>query len=355
MLFIHFKFGTFNHSNFYKPLKTCVMKNLLLSLFIIFFGATLIISCTKTDLNNPAALTQDLKSNGKVNPDVPYCGIGNHWDFYLGKCVETCPTGYHNDSITGACVVDQTQNITVITNPNNPEDYVGSLHNSGCDYILPKISFNSPTVYSDLLYQDKVYVISKGYDSTDVSKAYLGGSQTGYLFNPDSTYTNNPGLLISKLYSAGEIGSTAENYFNTIIDDMDIIIGNNLPSSGIYNSFANTLINLENQINNDYTLSNNEHTVLLSACSVARYSAAYWGEYYLNENTGGIGNSVVRPLFLGIHIKINWRKVLGADIVGAIGGFFGSIFSGGVAVVGALGGAIGGSIGEGIIENTNLQ
>lgn len=83
------------------------MKNLLLSLLIIFFGATLIISCTKSNLNNPAALSQNLKSNGKVNPDVPYCGIGNHWDFYLGKCVEDCPTGYHNDSITGACVANQ--------------------------------------------------------------------------------------------------------------------------------------------------------------------------------------------------------------------------------------------------------
>jgi hypothetical protein len=39
--------------------------------------------------------------------------------------------------------------------------------------------------------------------------------------------------------------------------------------------------------NSDYALSSNERTVLLSACSVARYSAAYWGEYYLNENAGG--------------------------------------------------------------------
>ncbi len=329
------------------------MKNLLPALLMILF-ATIISSCTKTNLTNAPATSQNLKSN-TVTPDVPYCGTGYQWDFYLGKCVPVCPTGYHNDSITGACVVNQTQNITVITNPNNTDDYVGSLHNSGCDYVLPKISFTSPTVYSDILYQDKVYINSKGYDSTDVSKAYLGGSQAGYLFNPDSAYTNNSGLPISKLYNDGKIGNTAKNYFNTVIDDMDSIIGNNLPSSGVYNSFANTLINLENQINSDYTLSSNERTVLLSACSVARYSAAYWGEYYLNENAGGVTSSAVSPMFLGIHFNINWRKVVGADVVGAIGGFFGSLFSGGGVVVGAIGGAVGGSIGEIVIENTNLQ
>lgn len=330
------------------------MKNLLPFLVMLLFGTTIISSCTKTNLINPAETAQSLNSK-KVSPNVLECGTGYHWDYYLGKCVQDCPTGYHNDSITVACVVNQTQNITVIINPNNPDDYVGSLHNSGCNYILPKISFNSPTVYSDILYQDKVYVNSKGYDSTDVSKAYFGGVQAGYLFNPDSTYTNNSGLLIAKLSNDGKIGSTAENYFNSIINDMDIIIGNNLPSSSVYNSFANTIINLENQINSDYTLSNNERTVLLSACSVARYSAAYWGQYYLNENTGGVTSSAVSPMFLGIHIKINWRKVLGADVVGAIGGFFGSLFSGGGVIVGTIGGAVGGSIGEVVIENTNLQ
>jgi hypothetical protein len=58
-------------------------------------------------------------------------------------------------------------------------------------------------------------------------------------------------------------------------------------------------------------------------------------------------------MFLGIHIHINCRKVVGADVVGARG-FFGSLFLGG-GVVGAIGGAVGGFIGEIVIENTNLQ
>lgn len=54
------------------------------------------------DLNNPAS--QNFNSTGKVNPNVLDCGSGHHWDYYLKKCVDDCPAGYHNDSITAADV-----------------------------------------------------------------------------------------------------------------------------------------------------------------------------------------------------------------------------------------------------------
>ena len=98
------------------------MKNLFTALLLFFFATIIITSCTKTDLNNPAATAQNLSAK-KVNPDVPNCGTGYHWDYYLKKCVQDCPSGYHNDSITGACVINGgggggQQNITVVTNPN---------------------------------------------------------------------------------------------------------------------------------------------------------------------------------------------------------------------------------------------
>jgi hypothetical protein len=37
---------------------------------------------------------------------VLQCGNGYQWDYYLKKCVPVCLTGYHNDSITGACVAN---------------------------------------------------------------------------------------------------------------------------------------------------------------------------------------------------------------------------------------------------------
>lgn len=68
----------------------------------------------------------------KAIPNVPQCGTGYTWDYYLKKCVPVCPTGYHKDSITGACVVNGgSGTINVIKNPNNPYDYICSEHNSG--------------------------------------------------------------------------------------------------------------------------------------------------------------------------------------------------------------------------------
>lgn len=327
------------------------MKNLLLSLFIIFFGATLIISCTKSDLNNPAALTQNLKSNGKVNPDVPYCGIGNHWDFYLGKCVETCPTGYHNDSITGACVLNGGNNIVIITNPNNPNDFEGQSHNLGCSVIIQEINFASPTIWNDVLKDTKSYLYSQGYDSTEFNNWYIQAVQDGYYSLPNTNFTNSPSSLITELYSKGLISANAKNYLNNIFSIIDNTIGNNTPSSILYNSVASQLINLENQISNDNTLSTQQKSGLFSACSVARFSGGYWGEYYLSENSGG-SSSEVHPMFLGIHLNLNWKSIWHADVVGAIGGFFSGLFTGGI-ICNTIGGAIGSSIGEAVVENLN--
>lgn len=56
-----------------------------------------------------------------------------------------------------------------------------------------------------------------------------------------------------------------------------------------------------------------------------------------------------------IILHCNWRKIFGADIAGAIGGFFGILFTGGAALLCALGGAIGDSLGEAVLENIGLD
>ncbi len=78
------------------------MKKILSVLLILF--SFIFFSCTKTQLDNSSA--QNEISGGKINPQVLQCNAGQHWDFYLRKCVDDCPSGYHNDSITGACVAD---------------------------------------------------------------------------------------------------------------------------------------------------------------------------------------------------------------------------------------------------------
>jgi hypothetical protein len=327
--------------------KTTLALTIIISIFFV--------ACKK-DMTQSDELS--LKTS-QIKPDVVDCGEGYHWDFTLHQCVPNCQSGYVYCPNLGYCVpsglgCETRDSIIIVQNPGNPNDYVGPIHNDGCDYILPRINFNSPNVYNDLLYQDKIYVFLSGYDSASVSQAYLGGSQTGYLYNPDSGYTSNPSLLISKLFADGRIGSTAQTYFSTLISYLNNIIGNNSPSSSVYSSFASNLISLESQINSNPNLSSNERTVLLSSCAVARYSAGYWGEYMLSGNginsSGGGGD---RFSLFGIHI--NWRKVVGADIVGGIGGFFATLCTGGGIIAGTIGGAIGGSVGEIVIEQTNLM
>jgi len=71
------------------------------------------------------------------------------------------------------------------------------------------------------------------------------------------------------------------------------------------------LVSLEVTIQNDSRISSWEKEVLLSSCSIGRYSGAYWGNYI-----NGQGNYSMHPLFLK---KLrNWMRFVIADIGGGI-------------------------------------
>ena len=275
------------------------MKNLLLSLFIIFFGATLIISCTKSDLNNSSALSQNLKSNGKVNPDAPYCGPGYYFDFYLGKCVPVCPSGYHNDSITGACVLNGGNHIVVITNPNNPYDFIGIQHNNGVSTIFPTIDPYSSNLDSEVLAKDISYLSSIGYNADSMENLYNQEVQNGYL-----PFSNLQELdsLGNTLYANGLLSFYGNSYVQQIYNYSYEYLNTDSISVSQYNSFANSLISLEGNITNDSRISSWEKEVLLSACSIGRYSGAYWGNYI--NNLGSISQSSINPLHLSFLKKL---------------------------------------------------
>ncbi|HEV8083708.1 MAG TPA: hypothetical protein VGP55_10920 [Chitinophagaceae bacterium] len=81
------------------------MKNFIHRLILpVFIFSLTFVSCTK--MNQSPLNSKELVSSSKVIPYVPQCNSGYHWDFYWKKCIADCPTGYHNDSITGACVVN---------------------------------------------------------------------------------------------------------------------------------------------------------------------------------------------------------------------------------------------------------
>lgn len=154
------------------------MKNYLVALLIIFFGTTVLISCTKTDLTNSPSTSQNLNSGKKVKPNVLDCGSGYHWDFYLHICEVDCPSGYHNDSITGACTLTgngnggNNSNLSVTTNSNNPEENVGQTHNTGMSAVMPNYSNGTlePTGANSFAFT-KAYLYSENYDTTTINNS----------------------------------------------------------------------------------------------------------------------------------------------------------------------------------------
>lgn len=101
-----------------------------------------LLSCTKTSNLNDGAKSANASLNAK--PNVVQCNPGYHWDYYLHKCVQDCPTGYHNDSITGACVVNGGGPNMYITYAGVQIGYYTSTH---------LLSFNTTTDVNTVLNQ----------------------------------------------------------------------------------------------------------------------------------------------------------------------------------------------------------
>lgn len=276
------------------------------------------------DLNNPAATTQNLNSK-KVNPDVPECGSGYHWDYYLKKCVQDCPSGYHNDSITGACVINGgggggQQNITVVTNPNNPVEIVGSDHNSGMTNIIPHYDYGQllPTEENVLAYV-KTWQYSAGFDTTNFMdginwiEAHFGEQ----LVMPQHDFDNG----ITQAYSQAFISLTEKNYLTDLSNEIKSFTADSvdIPTQSQYNTYANTLISYENQIGNNGNLDSTARFELYAIFAVARYSAAYAINYGINNSGGIIANRSMKTMSLWpswLHLG----RIVSADCWGALGG-----------------------------------
>lgn len=302
--------------------------------------------------NTTNALVSRKSLENKVLAEINQKGVSPN--LLPGPCPYPCTDIRCKAYYNGYC---GTSNDTIIIriNPNNPNDFVGAEHNTGCDDIMQEISLSSPTIWNDVLTDMKGYLNSSEYDTTQFNSWYNYAVSSDYYSMPDTIFTNNPDSLIVKLYSDGKITGSCKNYLTDIFNIIDNTIGNSTPSSTLYNSVAAQLITLENTIQSDNSLSSNEQSGLLAVCAIARYSGGYWGDYYFTENEGGASpsNSVNPDLFLHIHIHIHitWRKFWNADISGGISGFFGTLITGGGLIVGTLGGAVAGSVGEAVSEN----
>lgn len=333
------------------------MKKLLTALLMLFFAAAINMSCTKTNLKNPSS-SQNLNSDDKANPNVIDCGIGYHWDFYLKKCVQTCSTGYHNDSITGACVVDGggggSQNyLIVVANPNNPEEVIGQKHNAGMAAIMPYYSDGTlePTEQNVFSYT-KSYLVTKNYDTVFQNNVH------NYVLQKLGDVYQQTDLtpLTNEIYSEGYISTSAKNYLIQLANSISSFTSDSIsiPTQTAYNSFANSLIAYENQMLSDLSLSTTDKYILFSAYSVARYSAVFDINYAIQESSSQmqIANSIKGSQVNPAKASggwFSWKTVVGGDVVGgavgALGGAAVGVMAGGIgAGPGAASGAVGGAI-----------
>jgi hypothetical protein len=333
----------------------------IMSLLITFIIG--LSSCNKTDSTKLVSAYKDTTKTIASNRAVDKLEGGCPFECYDTRC-KAYQTGY--------CGTPTTTYITIVTNPNNPYDYVGNLHNQGVDAVFNSVNTTSTISYQSVVYITNSYLASKGYDTTQVNNGLTTAEQLGYFSILDTSYANNPSLLTSKLLNDGRISVSAKNY----LDELTTLINNTLGtdnsgSPSTYSTFANAAVAIENQFANDNSLSSMDLEVLQQAFSVARYSAGYWGNYILAQNSwqavdGSKSNGKITTNAT-LHISkaasappFNWGNVAKGDTFGLVGGAIGGAVAAGIvtgpagvavgAVAGGVGGAISGSVGVALYQ-----
>jgi hypothetical protein len=245
--------------------------------------------------------------------------------------------------------------ISVVTNPNNPDDTVGLRHNRGLDAIMPYYNNgNLQPTQQNVFYYTKNYLVNVGYDTSFINSTYNYTIEHGLYSFPAMPSIDTVALI---LYNNGNISSEVKNYINTLSNLINSLDENAEPTQSMYDGFANQAISYENQIVYDNSLEDAEKAMLLSAYSVARYSLAYWCNYYNGSSQPLVMNktnsSAVSPQYTSDHHWFHWKSVGKEDVCGALAGAAGGAivgaFAGGVgagpgAVVGGVGGAVTGSV-----------
>lgn len=252
-------------------------------------------------------------SSSTVKPNVIACSPGYVFDWYLGKCVPSCPAGYHNDSITGACVVNQPPVATNLA----LMDSAGAYHNEYQEYMFNLI-VNSIISLSDTA-NLKTFILSKSqlfFQSKGISTS---GLQINFAPSGDTVVTFQPGN-----YSVA--GSSIMSQLQSLLNKYT---PNNDPT------FFTTLNSLKSQA---LTLSGNEQLTVGIPICVAISSYSYWNTNLnrwdsllaIHEN-----NVIVSKATPG---GISMGSLGAADVTGAIAGAYGGIplGPGGPLAVGVL-------------------
>lgn len=128
------------------------MKKFASSIAFIVFCFIAFYSCSKFDQNSATPNLQN-KTASAIRPYVQKCLSGQTWDFYLGKCVPICQSGYHNDSTTGACVPNAApDSITIIKNDPDFITISNALYTYYNIFVTKKINMSTYNLQDSALF-----------------------------------------------------------------------------------------------------------------------------------------------------------------------------------------------------------
>jgi len=165
------------------------------------------------------------------------------------------------------------------TNPNNPYDYVGQIHNNLIEY------YNDHRIYNGTNFDSLIY------EMVDLMSDYLVAINPDSIeFNVKQYYFNG---INNEVYSflngrtnKNIIESVGTNdYFKEKACELQTFVG--FASDNGYNNsqIVDSIKIYENNIINDPNLSQTEKYQLLSQSSIARHSLKLWSSYLYDPNS----------------------------------------------------------------------
>jgi hypothetical protein len=146
-------------------------------------------------------------------------------------------------------------------NSSNPFDDVGYKHNLICDHMAGYLNGNPTATLGNICDEVENYEFSE--------------------FNIEVSIDPND---IENITSPTDANSTVQNY----LDDLQNIV-DGIPDYSAYSDYKTAVVSLESLVMNNAILTDGQKEKVLSAASVARYSADYWWDFDPpgNPNSGG--------------------------------------------------------------------
>jgi hypothetical protein len=183
-------------------------------------------------------------------------------------------------------------------NSSNPADSVGVTHNLFLDTL---IVIKPDTSLTDMITTCQVYSSVHHITWNQNTYNYISGQNLNIFTNLCGSGRLN---FINHTITNLNLSSLATTYLTTLFDST--IDSAHYNPHNTYCDLKNNLVAFESVISNDSRLSTSDRTLLLGACSVARYSS--YNLLYINCYNTPTNNYT--PYFLGIN-PVMWADVIG--------------------------------------------